>query len=143
MTTSGSCSDRVTSIRRKTNAALVPPTAECCVQPPAVLEFDTEGKPSQVLGRPRIRAGVAEFGTHHLCRQRKHRLVNFKRVSPAPAPPNPHVVFFVDKDGVFRTRPPRRVSWAAPGLEKAALGIEFKHRRRLDAAFGGRCTSAA
>ena len=24
-------------------AALVPPTAECCVQPPAVLEFDTEG----------------------------------------------------------------------------------------------------
>src|SRR5713101_7017947 len=33
-------------------AALNPPTAECCVQPPAVLEFNTEGDLLHAWGGP-------------------------------------------------------------------------------------------
>ena len=38
-------------------AALVPPTAECCVQPPAVLEFDTEGSLLKSWGGPEYAPG--------------------------------------------------------------------------------------
>ena len=83
-----------------------------------------------LIGRNR-RASMAEFGDELAV------LGEFQDRVAGLRPCDVHVVLLVDKDRMLRFRPARHHVGLAPGTQQISLPIEFEHRRRRNAAFGG------